>query len=206
MEIRQTSILEEYSDSKEECTFEYERSKIEQHFIDECDRLAEETGETHFLFDTKLSNFIKKKKSINKEELCLLEEEAYHIGTEIDFGAMPSRFSYYDTETKLKDRYEKYAFATRFIESLHFVPSEFNLGQEMEQSYILELREGEDMEKFIIRLQPNLFVKIIHIIDDFNTIYNGFFSKRKMFESIDKHSGNLSKILIRDSKIKNILS
>jgi hypothetical protein len=206
MEIRQTSILEEYSDSKEECTFEYERSKIEQHFIDECDRLAEETGETHFLFDTKLSNFIKKKKSINKEELCLLEEEAYHIGTEIDFGAMPSRFSYYDTETKLKDRYEKYAFATRFIESLHFVPSEFNLGQEMEQSYILELREGEDMEKFIIRLQPNLFLKIIHIRDDFNTIYNGFFSKRKMFESIDKHSGNLSKILIRDSKIKNILS
>lgn len=206
MEIRQTSILEEYSDSKEECTFEYEISEIEQHFIDECDRLAEETGETHFLFDTKLSNFIKKKKSINKEELCLLEEEAYHIGTEIDFGAMPSRFSYYDTETKLKDRYEKYAFATRFIESLHFVASEFNLGQEMEQSYILELREGEDMEKFIIRLQPNLFVKIIHIIDDFNTIYNGFFSKRKMFESIDKHSGNLSKILIRDSKIKNILS
>ena len=205
MEIRQTSILEEYSDSKEECTFEYERSKIEQHFIDECDRLAEETGETHFLFDTKLSNFIKKKKSINKEELCLLEE-AYHIGTEIDFGAMPSRFSYYDTETKLKDRYEKYAFATRFIESLHFVPSEFNLGQEMEQSYILELREGEDMEKFIIRLQPNLFLKIIHIRDDFNTIYNGFFSKRKMFESIDKHSGKLSKILIRDSKIKNILS
>lgn len=206
MEIRQTSILEEYSDSKEECTFEYEISEIEQHFIDECDRLAEETGETHFLFDTKLSNFIKKKKSINKEELCLLEEEAYHIGTKIDFGAMPSRFSYYDTETKLKDRYEKYAFATRFIESLHFVASEFNLGQEMEQSYILELREGEDMEKFIIRLQPNLFVKIIHIIDDFNTIYNGFFSKRKMFESIDKHSGNLSKILIRDSKIKNILS
>ena len=205
MEIRQTSILEEYSESKEECTFEYERSKIEQHFIDECDRLAEETGETHFLFDTKLSNFIKKKKSINKEELCLLEE-AYHIGTEIDFGAMPSRFSYYDTETKLKDRYEKYAFATRFIESLHFVPSEFNLGQEMEQSYILELREGEDMEKFIIRLQPNLFLKIIHIRDDFNTIYNGFFSKRKMFESIDKHSGKLSKILIRDSKIKNILS
>ena len=206
MEIRQTSILEEYSDSKEECTFEYEISEIEQHFIDECDRLAEETGETHFLFDTKLSNFIKKKKSINKEELCLLEEEAYHIGTEIDFGAMPSRFSYYDTETKLKDRYEKYAFATRFIESLHFVASEFNLGQEMEQSYILELREGEDMEKFIIRLQPNLFVKIIHIIDDFNTIYSGFFSKIKMFESIDKHSGKLSKILIRDSKIKNILS
>jgi hypothetical protein len=41
---------------------------------------------------------------------------------------------------------------------------------------------------------------------DFTTLYNGFFSKRKMFEAIDKHSGNLSKILIRDAKIKNILS
>jgi hypothetical protein len=208
MEIIQTSILEEYSESKEECTFNYERSEIEQHFIDECDRLAEKTGETHFLFDTKLSHFIKRKDIFKKEEsdLSQLEEEAYHIGTEIDFGAMPSRFSYYDTETKLKDRYEKYAFTTRFIESLHFVPSEFNLGQEMEQSYILELREGEDIEKFIIRLQPNLFLKIMHVRDDFNTIYSGFFSKRKMFESIDKHSGKLSKILIRDSKIKNILS
>lgn len=207
MEIRQTSILEEYSESKEECTFNYERSEIEQHFIDECDRLAEETGETHFLFDTKLSHFIKRKDIFKKEESDFSQlEEAYHIGTEIEFGVMPSRFSYYDTETKLKDRYEKYAFATRFIESLHFVASEFNLGQEMEQSYILDLREGEDMEKFIIRLQPNLFLKIIHIRDDFNTIYSGFFSKRKMFESIDKHSGNLSKILIRDSKIKNILS
>ena len=28
----------------------------------------------------------------------------------------------------------------------------------------------------------------------------------KIFEAIDKHSGNLSKILIRDAKIKNILS
>ena len=46
----------------------------------------------------------------------------------------------------------------------------------------------------------------MHVRDDFNTIYSGFFSKRKMFESIDKHSGKLSKILIRDSKIKNILS
>ena len=207
MEIRQTSILEEYSESKEECTFNYERSEIEQHFIDECDRLAEETGETHFLFDTKLSHFIKRKDIFKKEESDLSQlEEAYHIGTEIDFGTMPSRFSYYDTETKLKDRYEKYAFATRFIESLHFVASEFNLGSEMEQSYILELREGEDMEKFIIRLQPNLFLKIMHVRDDFNTIYSGFFSKRKMFESIDKHSGKLSKILIRDSKIKNNLS
>ena len=197
---------------QEESSWEYERSEIDQYFIDECEKRAEETGETHFLFDTKLSHFVKRKNILNKEdkresELSeLLENDAYHIGTEMDFNQMPSRFSYYDTETKLKCRYEKYSFVLDFIKSLGFEPSEFNYGPEMEQAYILELREAEYVEKFIIRLQPNLFLKLIHMRDDFNTLYNGFFSKRKMFEAIDKHSGNLSKILIRDAKIKTILS
>ena len=197
---------------QEESTWEYERSEIDQYFIDECEKRAEETGKIHFLFDTKLSHFIKRKNIFNKEDKResdlskLLEEEAYHIGTEIDFNQMPSRFSYYDTETKLKCRYEKYSFVLDFLKSLGFEPSEFNLGPEMEQSYILELREGEDIEKFIIRLQPNLFMKLIHMRDDFNTLYNGFFSKTNIFEAFDKHSGNLSKILVRDTKIKDILS
>ena len=197
---------------QEESSWEYERSEIDQYFIDECEKRSEETGEIHFLFDTKLSHFVKKKNILNKEDRResdlseLLENDAYHIGTEIDFNQMPSRFSYYDTETKLKCRYEKYSFVLDFIKSLGFEPSEFNFGPEMEQAYILDLREGEESEKFIIRLQPNLFLKLIHMKDDFNTIYNGFFSRTKIFEAIDKHSGNLSKILVRDAKIKDILS
>jgi hypothetical protein len=198
---------------EQEYNFTYERSEIEQYFIDECERKAEETGETHFLFDTKLSHLVKRKNILNKEDRResdlseLLESEVYHIGTEMDFNMMPSRFSYYDTETKLKCRYEKYSLVLDFIKSLGFEPSEFNFGPEMEQSYILELREGEELEKFVIRLQPNLFLKII-VQDEngFHTIHNGFFSKSNIFESIDKHSGNLSKILIRDAKLKNILS
>lgn len=197
---------------QEESVWEYERSDIDQYFIDECEKRAEETGEIHFLFDTKLSHFVKRKNILNKEDRResdlseLLENEAYHIGTEMDFNMMPSRFSYYDTETKLKCRYEKYSFVVEFIKSLGFEPSEFNLGPEMEQSYILDLKEGEESEKFIVRLQPNLFMKLLHMKDDFNTIYNGFFSKTKIFESIDKYSGHLSKILVRDAKIKDILS
>ena len=49
-------------------------------------------------------------------------------------------------------------------------------------------------------------MKLIHMRDDFNTLYNGFFSKTNIFEAFDKHSGNLSKILVRDTKIKDILS
>jgi hypothetical protein len=197
---------------EQESNFTYERSEIEQYFIDECERKAEETGETHFLFDTKLSHLVKRKNILNKEDRResdlseLLESEVYHIGTEMDFNMMPSRFSYYDTETKLKCRYEKYSLVLDLIKSLGFEPSQFNFGPEMEQSYILELREDEYVEKFIIRLQPNLFLKLIHMKDDFNTIYNGFFSKTKIFEAIDKQSGILSKVLIRDAKIKDILS
>jgi hypothetical protein len=218
MNIRQLGTIEIDDESKpdghieEESAFTYERSEIDQFFIDECEKRAEETGEIHFLFDTKISHLIKRKNILNKEDQResdlsrLLENETYHIGTEIDFNMMPSRFSYYDTETKLKCRYEKYSFVLDFLKSLGFEPSEFNLGPEMEQSYILELRKGEDIEKFIIRLQPNLFMKLMHMRDDFNTIYNGFFSKTNIFETFDKHSGNLSKILVRDTKIKDILS
>lgn len=198
---------------EQETTFSYERSEIEEYFIEECEKRAEETGETHFLFDTKLSHFVKRKNILNKEdrreyELSeLLESDAYHIGTEMDFNMMPSRFSYYDTETKLKCRYEKYSFVLDFIKSIGFEGSEFNFGPEMEQSYILHLKEGGEEEKFVVRLQPNLFLKIIvHDDNGFTTIYNGFFSKSKIFEAIDKHSGILSKVLIRDAKLKNILS
>ena len=186
---------------KQEADFSYEKSDIEQRFIDECEKRAEETGETHFLFDTKLSHFVKRKSEISE----ILESDVYHIGTEADFNMMPSRFSYYDTETKLKDRYEKYSLVVDFIKSLGFVPSEFNFGPEMEQAYILETRKDEETEKFVIRLQPNLFLKIMFQKEGFETIYSGFFSIRKIFEAM-QNSASLSKNTIRESKIKNILS
>jgi len=198
--------------NKEE-NFTYEKSEIDQYFIDECEKRSKDTGEIHFLFDTKLSHYIKRNNIYDKEDKRdsllseILESEVYHIGTIKEFDRMPSRFSYYDTETKLKCRYKKYSLVTNFIKNLGFLPSEFNLGPEMEQSYILELREDDDIEKFIIRLQPNLFLKImIQNENELKTIYNGFFSKKDIFESIDKYSTNLSKILIRDAKIEDILS
>ena len=203
----------------EESTFTYEKREIEQHFIDECEKRANETGETHFLFDTKLSHLIKRKSIVDKEDKResdlseILESEVYHIGTEMDFNMMPSRCSYYDTETQLKCRYEKYTLVVNFLKSLGFKPSEFNLGPEMEQSYILDIREDESLhikEKFIIRIKPNLFLKVIYQNFDkyfgSNTIYNGFFSKKKIFEAFDEVSDNITKILIRDAKIEDILS
>ena len=69
---------------EQESNFTYERSEIDQYFIDECERMADETGETHFLFDTKISHLVKRKNILNKEDRResdlseLLECEAYH--------------------------------------------------------------------------------------------------------------------------------
>lgn len=196
--------------SKEEHFLSYEKSEIDKLLIDECERLSIENDEIYFLFDTKLSSFINKRNAKSKEDKRdnviseLLENSHYHIGTELDFKEMPSRFSYYDTETKLTCRYEKYKLVVDFLNSLGFQPSETNLGQEMEQSFILEC---DNSLKIIIRIQPNLLLKIITQNEGgINTVYNGFFSKAKIYESFTKESNNELKVTIRDSKIKNILS
>lgn len=60
----------------------------------------------------------------------------------LDFINLPSRFSYYDTETKLVGRYKRYQFVVDFFKKLGFKPSESNFGPEFEQSFIFEMYEG----------------------------------------------------------------
>ena len=220
IELEDDFVAAEESESKAENAFDYERSEIEQYLIEECERLAEETGKTHFLFDNKLTGFIKKVRAYDdaaKRDIrldTLLEEGAYHIGTEEDFEEMPSRFSYYDTETKSKCRYEKSRIAIEFLKSIGFEASPFNYGPEMEQAFIFEyaetIEEGSKMQivfdKFVARIQPNLFIRVLSQEEGLETAYAGFFSKKKIFEAIErslKHAA--TKSMIRDAKIKSIL-
>ena len=64
---------------QEESSWEYERSEIDQYFIDECEKRAEETGEIHFLFDTKLSHFVKKKNIFHIDTLILFQYHSMKI-------------------------------------------------------------------------------------------------------------------------------
>ena len=218
IEIEDDIAVEE--STAEENAFAYERSEIESYLIDECDRLAEEEGKTHFLFDTKLSGYIKKKRAYSesaKRDIkidSILEEGAYHIGTEEDFEEMPSRFSYYDTETKSKCRYEKVKIATQFLKAIGFEASPFNYGPEMEQAFIFEytekVSEESNMEiildKFIVRVQPNLLIRVLAQNDGLDTVYSGFFSRKKIFEAIERNSKTATtKNIIRDAKLKTIL-
>ena len=183
-----------------------ETADIEQSLIDKCEKLAEETSMTHFLFDSDTSLKIKRLTAQNKEnkrEILLSElfDDIYEIGTEDDFRVMPSRFSYYDTETKLTCRYKKHSYAIDWFKQIGFIPGEFNYGAEYENSFTLDLEDGD---KLIIRLQPNLTLKLTHAEELHTVIYSGFFSKINILNAIVKRLPDF-KSIVRDAKLDIII-
>ena len=157
---------------KNETIFRYENTNIDQSLIDKCEELSKKTGEIYFIFDVKTSNFIKSIGSSREDKRDLIissiiDDNEYHIGTENDFGEIPSRFSYYDSETKLEGRYERYNYVLNFISCLGIEPNIFNYGPEFEQSFFhIKYIDSKFSKKVIIRLQPNMFIKIIIQDDD----------------------------------------
>ncbi len=202
------------SESKELDVLIYEKSDIPKYLIDRCEELSIENNETYFIFDRSISNLIKSRYTLNKQEKreILLDElvsddDKFHIGTELYFREMPSRFSYYDTETKETNKYRKYKIVTDFLEKIGFSPNrEFNFGLDYDQSYILMFDEPQ--RSYIIRIKPNLFLSIqsgfTHTGTP-NNIFDGFFSRQKILDSISKDSPSIFLSIIRDIKIESIL-
>jgi hypothetical protein len=187
--------------------FNYKENDIKQSLIEECEELCELNNKTYFIFDDMVSNRIKTNNQITPEilrdeklNILLEDEDSYHIGTEDDFKGLPSRYSYYDTETKLIGRYRRYDFVTAYLSKIGFTPVITNLGPEYEQSYLIELVD----EKFICRLRPNLFLKIIYQNSDCEqkTIFEGFFKKTEILETIKSVAGAS---FARDLKLSQIL-
>lgn len=207
----QTTIKSGYqSKSREVSDFTYECSEIPQDLIDECEKLSRENDGVYFIFDNSISDLINNRYLSNKVEKreiiidqLINKNDKFHIGTEMYFREMPSRFSYYDTETKQTDRYKKYKILTDFLDTLGFISNrEFNFGPEYDQSYTLSI-EGKS---FIARIKPNLFLSIQcgFINDHPNNIFDGFFSRSRIMESMKKESPNLIEV-IRDIKLNTII-
>ena len=190
----------------------YERSEVPQELIDECNKLSEETGETQFIFDSNMSNKIANHYNSKEEKReatidLILSDSAFHIGSETHFKELPSRFAYYDSEIRLTDRYKRYDYVVEFLKNLTFEPSFSNVGREYEQSYILELNENGNFYKFIIRISPNLFIKIIFFNEEGQKIpYEGFFNKSKILKSLQENCPNSYKEIIRNKKLEDILN
>jgi hypothetical protein len=198
------SFEEDEKPQLEPIDFNYKYSDIDQSLIEECERLSKEHNKTYFIFDNMISNRIEVNnittEMIRNEKLnLLLSEDTHHIGTEDDFRGLPSRFSYYDTQTKLIGRYTRYDFVTKYLGKIGFTPSITNVGPGYEQSYLIELND----EKFICRLQPNLHIKVIYQNSDYmKTVFEGFFKKKEIFEIMKSVAGTS---FARDLKLSQIL-
>ena len=202
---------------QEEVIFKYEVDNIPQDLIDKCESSSLLTGETYFIFDSLITKKVISNSSSREEKLAYLTDElddelekyndTYHIGDISFFDGFPSRFSYYDTETKLTCRYKKIDLVIEYLDKLGFTKSQFNYGAEFEQSFYIEIRDEDNkfIEKFIVRLQPNLFLKVIYSGGDNVTIYSGFFNKEKIMNSISKVSIVGYQCIMRNAKLEKIL-
>ena len=200
----------------EELNVESVQSEVPQSLIDECERLCKDR-KTRFIFDKHLTNAARKRishskkerKDINLDEILLDE---YYISDESEFNLMPSRFPYYDTETKMTCRWTKHKVVTEWFEKLGFKPGLSNVGPEMEQSFTLSVYDDETggiLYKCILRIQPNLFVNLIaehgDFIENIKTMYKGFFKKSEILRLLNETSPSIYKMIVREVKLEEIL-
>jgi hypothetical protein len=199
----------------EELNVESVKSEVPKSLIDECERLCQD-GKTRFIFDKHLTNTARRKVSYSKQEArdidlddILLDE--YYISDEKEFELMPSRFPYYDTETKMSCRWSKHKMVIDWFSKLGFESGLSNAGPEMEQSFILSVYDDETggiLYKCILRIQPNLFVTLIAEYGDFienkKTVYKGFFKKKEILRLLDGTCPEIYKMIVREVKLEEI--
>lgn len=145
---------------------------IEQKLIDECEKLSIKNEETYFIF----------------------HDEEFYVGDINEFREMPSRFSYYDTNSKTLDTNKRYNGAYEFMLHLEFTPSEWNLGREYDQTFTNEFG-------IIITLRPNLFYNVI--MDGGDKIFKGFFNKEVIYTKLGRSD---YKAFVRNIKLLSIIS
>ena len=196
-------------------------------FINECERLAVETGKPQFVLDWKTLHEIKKKSAENKEDKRevdleeILDEQEYEIGDWRTVQQMPSIEIIYDTVSKLTDKEERTKWAVKQLERLGFITNSIfdlvdeedrdglNINYNMEFSMTLKLERDELGAK----ISPNLLTKITHFRTDpyhftyeLNEIYNGFLITDDILEAITNNvKAEAMKTVIRDMKITNLL-
>ena len=195
----------------EELNVESVQSEVPQSLIDECERLCKD-GRTRFIFDKHLTNVARKRISHSKKETRDINLDEYYISDEEEFNLMPSRFPYYDTETKMTCRWTKHKVVTEWFEKLGFKPGLSNVGPEMEQSFTLSVYDDETggiLYKCILRIQPNLFVNLIaehgDFIENIKTMYKGFFKKSEILRLLNETIPSIYKMVVREVKLEEIL-
>ncbi len=191
-------------------------SEVPKSLIEECERLSQD-GITRFIFDKHLTNTARRKVSSSKAEtrdidLNEILSDDYYISDEDEFNLMPSRFPYYDTETKMTCRWSKHKLVIDWFQKLGFKPGLSNVGSEFEQSFTLSVYDDETggiLYKCILRIKPNLFINLTAEYGDFienkKSIYKGFFKKSEILKLLHQTSPDIYKMIVREVKLEEIL-
>lgn len=203
------------------------------HYIKECERLALETGEPHFVLSWKTLHEIKKKTAKNKEDKReadleeILDEEEYAVGDWQTVLQMPSMTIYYDSVSKLTNQKDRMHWAINRLEKLGFRKNSiFDLIDEEDRLVLItnynieftmkiELEYGDSLSATI---SPNLLTKIKHFstIEShkttighemiFREIYRGYLITQDIIEAIADNVKAVSmKPIVRDLKINELL-
>lgn len=208
-------------------------TKYLENIINECERLAQETGEPHFVLDWKTLHEIKKKTAENKEDKReadleeILDEQEYEIGDWTTVQQMPSMEIFYDSVSKLTEQKDRMLWAIRRLERLGFKKNSiFDLIDEEDRgifktNYNIEFTMKFELEygDFIsATISPNLLTKIKHFstIDSskttighemiFREIYHGYLITEDIIEAIaNKVKAESMKPIVRDIKINELL-
>jgi hypothetical protein len=183
-----------------------------------CEEKSLEYDQTYFIFDYSTTNTILLKQThdiAEKRDLKIKsiseENPKFYIGDIGEFDMLPSRHSYYDTETKISDVYKRYDYVIKFIRDLGFSPSEWNLGREYEQNFHMCI-DNDMVSKFNLRIHPNLFIEISYITMDpkfpdlFTNVFKSFFNKKAILESMSSCNKHALIRYIRDYKIEQLMN
>ena len=201
--------------------------------INECERLALETGEPHFVLSWKTLHEIKKKYAVDKDDKRdadleeILDEEEYAVGDWQTVLQMPSMTIYYDSVSKLTNQKDRMHWAINRLEKLGFRKNSiFDLIDEEDRLVLITNYNIEFTMKFELEygdficatISPNLLTKVKHFstIDSskttighemiFREIYHGYLITGDIIEAIvDNVKAESMKTIIRDFKINELL-
>lgn len=198
--------------------------------ICECERLALETGEPHFVLSWNTLHEIKKKSIANKDDKRdadleeILDEEKYTVGDWQTVLQMPSMTIYYDSVSSLTEQKDRMNWAISRLEKLGFQKNSiFDLIDEEDRLVLITNYNIEFTMKFELEygdfisatISPNLLTKIKHFstIDSskttighemiFREIYHGYLITKDIIEAIANNVKAES--VIRDLKINELL-
>jgi hypothetical protein len=203
------------------------------HYINECERLALETGEPHFVLSWKTLHEIKKKSMADKDDRRdadleeILDEEEYTVGDWHTVLQMPSMTIYYDSVSKLTEQKDRITWAINRLEKLGFQKNSiFDLIDEEDRGVLKTNYNMEFTMKFELEygdfisatISPNLLSKIKQFSTTksdkttighemiFREIYHGYLITEDIIEAIaDNVKAESMKPIVRDLKINELL-